>query len=122
MTSRRPLILGLALLLLVGCGVPRPTTPVAVQASTVRATLQSRLERLLDECLVAARGAATPVAAEAAALMVYERWKPGAGGESQFQVQAQPLRGGGFQVQLQAQLTMGQESLQAQRQLVVLSR
>lgn len=108
-------------LLLVGCGAPlSPLPPVGTAQTAIRASLQGRLDRLLEECLTAARSAPTPAEAERAALGVYERWKATASGESQFQVQSQRLSGGGFQVQLQLQLTEGEESLQAQKQIVVM--
>lgn len=112
----------LLLVFLTGCGLQAPATqPTAVSAaatpeSSAEAAMLNRLKTLLDHCLAAAKQATTAREAESAAHSVYERWKQGERGATQFAVQAQRTGKGGIQIQLQVQLTDGSLSIQAQKQ------
>lgn len=113
-------ILLLLVLALTGCtGVGSPTLPLPSTASQAEAAMKNRLDQLLETCLSAAKKAGTPTEAESLAQAAYLRWKQTERAESQFQVQAQRLSGGGIQLQLQAQLVDGAQSVQAQRQAVL---
>lgn len=111
------------LLTVTGCGIFPSSAPTTTTIeTTAQSRMQSRLDKLLEACLSAAQAEATPQAAESAMLAIYTRWKQTEAGDTQFQAQAQRLANGGMQLQVQAQLSDGNLSLQAQRQLIIRPR
>lgn len=122
---RLTVLLVATLWLLSGCTqAPTALAPVAkgeltpVPASAERA-LQKSLDEVLEQGLASARQARTPREAERQARAAFEQWAKGRGEELQFQVQALPASNAGLQLQMQAQMTSGEQTVQVQHQWVV---
>lgn len=116
---KRWLLLFLAIAL-TGCNAAGTTVTTAPSAETqAQASMKNRLDQLLESCLAAASSGRTPSTAESLARAVYTQWKASQRGQSQFHVQAQLLANGQMQIQLQAQLAEGANSVQAQRQALL---
>lgn len=113
------------LCLLAGCTqAPPALAPVAKGELTpgpaaAERALQQSLDEGLEQGLASARQARTAREAERQARAAFERWAKGRGEELQFQVQALPASNAGLQLQMQAQMANGEQTVQVQRQWVV---